>query len=156
MIALENPIKAGTIFTRLKVIERTDEKKHNYYVYKCLCVPCNKIVYVRSDNLRNGEVRSCGCLHDELFQRNVRRAYEKNFKDGTSIPKIKSNELQRNNTSGVPGVSWHKKARKWQARIAFRGKTYCLGYYDDLEKAKEARELAKKEIHTNYLNSTSQ
>lgn len=157
MIHLEKPIDPGTIFNRLKVIERTDEKKHNYYIYKCLCVPCNKDVFVRSDMLRNGDVESCGCIHDELFQKNVKKAYKNNFKDGTSISKLKSTKLQKNNTSGVQGVTWHKKSGKWQVRISFKGKAYQLGYYDDLERAKEVREIAKKEFHTNYLeNTTSQ
>lgn len=154
---LEKPIEPETMFTRLKVIERTDEKSHNCYMYKCLCVNCNKEVMVRSDMLRSGEVKSCGCIHDELLQKNVKKAYENNFKDGTSIPKLKNTKLQKNNTSGVQGVSWHKKTGKWQVRISFKGKSYQLGYYDDLERAKEVRELAKKEFHTNYLeNTTSQ
>lgn len=119
-------------------------------MYRCLC-NCGKEVLVRSDNLRNGEVQSCGCLHDDLLREHVKKAYEKNFVDGTSIPKIKSNKLQANNTSGVKGVTWHNKTGKWCARISFKGITYSLGYFDDIEKAAEARKDAEKELFEKYL-----
>ena len=49
------------------------------------------------------------------------------------------------NTSGVKGVSWHKRLKKWQAYIKVNKKTKSLGYYKDLELAesvvREARDL---------------
>lgn len=36
---------------------------------------------------------------------------------------------QRNNTSGVMGVSWHKTRRKWQASVQINGKQNHLGYF---------------------------
>lgn len=149
---MEKLIDKDTMFGRLKVIERTDDKKHNCYLYKCLCTNCNKIVNIRSDRLRNGEAQSCGCIHDELLREKVKKAYKNNFKDGTSLPKLKSTKPQKNNTSGVLGVSWHKASNKWCTRISFKGKSYSLGYYDDIDDAKQAREIAKKELHEKYLN----
>ncbi|EGK12982.1 pathogenesis-related transcriptional factor and ERF protein [Desmospora sp. 8437] len=48
---------------------------------------------------------------------------------------------QRNNkSSGIRGVSWHKKTQKWQAQIKLNGKKIYLGLYKDLNDAKHAAE----------------
>lgn len=41
----------------------------------------------------------------------------------------------RNNTSGYPGVSRHKKSGRWQALIGYGGKQYHLGLFDTPEAA---------------------
>lgn len=58
---------------------------------------------------------------------------------GTNVNRIKNKKVQRNNTSGYTGVIWHSRIGKWTARITFKGKTYNLGYFDDVEKAIEKR-----------------
>lgn len=46
------------------------------------------------------------------------------------------------NTSGVPGVSWHKTKEKWQAYIQKNGRWIHLGYFDDFNDAAKARKDA--------------
>lgn len=41
----------------------------------------------------------------------------------------------KNNTSGYKGVSWHKKSKKWSARIRVHGKRISLGHYHTPEEA---------------------
>jgi hypothetical protein len=41
------------------------------------------------------------------------------------------NRIHSNNTSGFKGVSWHKRDRKWQAKIKFNGIRLHLGYFND-------------------------
>ena len=148
---MEKRIRKNKRFGRLKVIERTDEKKHDCYMYRCVC-DCGKEVLVRSDMLRSGDVQSCGCLHDDLLMQNVKKAYARNFVDGTNISKISNKNIQRNNTSGYKGVTWHKGTGKWVARIHFKGKSHSLGYYADIEQARKAREIAEKELFEKFLN----
>jgi hypothetical protein len=38
-------------------------------------------------------------------------------------------------TSEYPGVSWHKRARKWRADIRYKGVTYYLGLFEIEEDA---------------------
>lgn len=38
---------------------------------------------------------------------------------------------RNDNTSGYKGVIWHKRAKKWWARIHINGKQIDLGYFDD-------------------------
>jgi HNH endonuclease/AP2 domain len=39
------------------------------------------------------------------------------------------------NTSGYPGVSWHKKSKAWVVRVMKNGKSYLVGYFKDIELA---------------------
>lgn len=144
-------IPNGTMFGRLKVIGIGHHEKGKGYWYLCEC-GCNKrtVVEVHRRNLLQGYVTSCGCVHDELFKKNSKKAKKKMFVKGTAVPQAINDKIPKNNTSGVKGVSWHKKNRKWQVRIQFQGKLYHLGYYDDIETAKEVREKAKKEIQKDF------
>lgn len=46
--------------------------------------------------------------------------------------------MQRNNTSGHKGVSWHKRLNKWIANISEDGTLVHLGYYDSVDEAATA------------------
>lgn len=55
----------GERFGRLAVLGPTDKRNHRRVVWRCEC-DCGNIVEVDGSYLRNGDTRSCGCLHDEL------------------------------------------------------------------------------------------
>ncbi len=144
-------IPSGAKYNHLTVIKIGNYEKGRGYWYWCEC-DCEKHtrLEVRRDMLVSGEVSSCGCAHDELFQKNVKKAYENNFVQKTSVPKIAYENLQKNNTSGTKGVSWHKHVGKWQVSIQFQGVKYNFGYYDDIEKAKDVRKTAEEELHKDF------
>lgn len=48
---------------------------------------------------------------------------------GTNLGRIKNKKIQKNNTSGCTGVSFHTCKGQWYARIAFKGKNYNLGIF---------------------------
>jgi HNH endonuclease/AP2 domain len=57
-----------------------------------------------------------------------------------------------NNTSGVMGVSWHKKQQKWSARIMVNKKPIQLGSFEDKEEAIKVRKEAEQKygFHDNH------
>lgn len=64
-----------------------------------------------------------------------------------------SNEMQsinkgmfRNNTSGVKGVTFDKKNKKWKAYIYSNNEFIYLGLYEDIEEAKQVRLEAEKTV----------
>lgn len=59
-------LAAGMRFGRLTVVEKTDQKDKwgKCYLWRCHC-DCGKEKLVASTMLRNGNVRSCGCLQAE-------------------------------------------------------------------------------------------
>ena len=52
-----------------------------------------------------------------------------------------------NNSTGYPGVSWYKQARKYVARIRVDGCRKHLGYFDDPQEAYQAYLDAKIKYH---------
>lgn len=48
------------------------------------------------------------------------------------------NGLSANNTSGVRGVDWDKRGRKWRARVMVNQKHVCLGSFSNIKDAEEA------------------
>lgn len=69
----------------------------------------------------------------------------------TNVGRIKNKKIQKNNTSGCSGVSWHSRMGRWSARISFKGKTYNLGYFDRLEDAIAKRKSAEKKTFDEFL-----
>lgn len=58
-------IAPGQVFGRLTVIRETEERAFKNIVYECCC-QCGNIVHVRGSMLKNGQVKSCGCLRAEI------------------------------------------------------------------------------------------
>ena len=66
-----------------------------------------------------------------------------------------------NNATGVRGVSWHKRNRKFVAHVRLGGKRYNAGCYDTLEEAEAAviakrRELFTHDDHADWANTTEE
>lgn len=75
-----------------------------------------------------------------------------NLRDVTMEENKKNRKMNKNNTSDVAGVYWHKEERKWIARIQVNKKRKLLGLFDDINLAKQAREYAKLKygFHPNH------
>lgn len=67
----------------------------------------------------------------------------------------RNKRLYKVNKTGVSGVRWHKKARKWVAGIQSEGKNVHLGLFVDFDKAVKARRDAelKYGYHENHGES---
>ncbi len=65
---------------------------------------------------------------------------------------MKNKSMQKNNISGVTGVSWNKNRMKWQAQISVNGKIIYLGIFSDFNSAVSARKVAENrhEFHRNH------
>ena len=138
----------GKRFGRLVAIEPTEKRKNSSVVWKCRC-DCGNITYAPSDQLTRLLIKSCGCLHSEVSSnhaKNIRKnAYEiLGLHDGTMDCRL-NNTIPSNNSTGVRGVS-RRQNGKYFAQIIYKGKNYCLGTFEDLEQAKEARKIAEKKI----------
>ena len=62
-------------------------------------------------------------------------------------------KLYKNNTSGVPGVSFDASASKWRAYISFNGKKIRLGNFSSFQDAVDARRLAEHSYDFSSLTS---
>jgi hypothetical protein len=65
-----------------------------------------------------------------------------NLRPATQQQQLQNRGISSRNTSGVTGVGWDKKAKKWRAEIGVDYETIHLGYFDTLDEARKAREAA--------------
>ena len=65
----------------------------------------------------------------------------------------RNSKLSSKNTSGIRGVSLHKKTNKYVARIYYDNKHKHIGYFDSLEEAKIARQTKSREIYGEFQNA---
>ena len=68
----------------------------------------------------------------------------KNIRPCRPSENYKNRKVNKNNTSGKKGVTWHKCANKWQAMIMFNGRQIYLGKFKDLDEAANAYKKAEK------------
>jgi len=59
-----------------------------------------------------------------------------NLRDVPACINQRNSPMQRNNTSGVTGVNWHKIAKKWRAEVKVNSKRIYLGLFSDILEAK--------------------
>ncbi len=71
-----------------------------------------------------------------------------NIRPATRDENSKNKTKCKNNTSGIMGVGWSKRSKKWQARINVDKKRIHLGYFKKFEDAVKVR--MKAEIKYNY------
>ena len=138
----------GMRFGKLTCLELSREKDNSGNTqWLCRC-DCGKETVVGQTSLQNGRTKSCGCLSTE----NITGKME--FIDGTSVKKIEA-RMNRppimSNTSGYNGVYLNRRTGKWSAQITFKGKTYYLGSYNDIQAAVKARKRGE-EMYDNFLN----
>lgn len=60
----------GLRFGRLTVLSITPKRHNRCVIWLCKC-DCGKTVEAQGSYLRNGETKSCGCLHDETISKNL-------------------------------------------------------------------------------------
>ena len=144
----------GRRFGRLTVIafHGYSESKKSSALWMCKC-DCGKNKVVKGGNLtnknRSSQTLSCGCLREETLK--TSSSLQAIHFEGTHIGRIKNKKIAENNTSGKTGVIFCKKYKKWNARISFKGKRYCLGYHAQLSDAIEARKKAESIVHDEFV-----
>lgn len=140
----------GQRYGQLTVL-RPAENIGNRTAWVCRC-DCGRETIVKTAHLRNGHVKSCGCLADEINSaKNGGIQCRLTYIDGTCVEMLQAKSVRKNNTSGVPGVDWLKTAQRWRASICFKGKRYYLGKFSHFEDAVHARKRAEELTHEAFL-----
>ena len=68
---------------------------------------------------------------------------------------LRNSKNSSNNTSGVKGVYWFKRTKRWGAGITIFGKDHHLGYYDDFDDAVCARLAGEQSVNWHGCDSSS-
>jgi hypothetical protein len=75
-----------------------------------------------------------------------------NLREATQSQNQQNRGLNKNNTSGVKNVYWHKKTQKWIADLRYNGKKKNFGSYSTLEEAKKVVEQFRNINHKEFAN----
>ena len=146
----------GEKYGLLTIIEDTGQRRKNGggVVWKCQC-DCGNIVLRSQDTIHQSLIRgfviSCGCKRSKAIgqrEKNnpvrIEKARESLGQiDGTTMVGIGEQKLRKNNTSGVRGVSWSKRDKKWRARIMIR-RTDISKLFETKEQAIEYRKYLEE------------
>ncbi|MGF3113198.1 hypothetical protein [Facklamia sp. P9177] len=156
-MARTSKIKAGDRFGRLTVLRKTDKKIKGNFLWECEC-ECGNTCLVKTCNLNNGKVVSCGCYHDEGYKHfdKIRPLGTKKLQeariDGTSIYNINS-KVPITNTTGYKGIS-KGQYKKYRVTLQFQKKQYSGGEYDDLQEAIKARKALEDKYFKPIIDKT--
>lgn len=75
-----------------------------------------------------------------------------NLRECTRSQNSYNSSIRSDNTSGVKGVSWHKKLQKWRVRIYIDGKETNFGVFDSLEDATFIAKEARRKYHGEFAH----
>lgn len=78
-----------------------------------------------------------------------------NLRLATQSENMRNQRKNARNTSGVPGVGWHKRHRKWRTHIRVYGKQTHLGYFTDFDDAVAARKAAEAKYFGEFSHDAS-
>jgi len=139
-------------FGNLTVLEETNNRADNgSIVWKCKC-DCGNVIEVSSKRLVNKIVVSCGCYQKERQKYSMKKLHKKQSFANTNIDLVKKETANSNSKTGVRGVCWINSKKKYKAFIYLNKNYHFLGYYDDIEKAKKARNDAEEKYFKPILN----
>lgn len=76
-----------------------------------------------------------------------------NLRQASRFQNAKNVKLRSDNVTGFKGVSWHKRANKFYARIAHNGKQIYIGLFLTAEDANRAYREKAKELFGDFCRS---
>lgn len=140
----------GKKLGRLTVTSYAGRKRGKTY-WNCLC-ECGNTTVADAYSLKNGSIVSCGCRRLETITMGQDTIRNSDI-DGTNLKFISpERKLNRNNTTGIRGVSFITSKQKYRAQITFKGKAISLGDFDKIDDAAEARKQAEEELFNTFLD----
>jgi HNH endonuclease/AP2 domain len=76
-----------------------------------------------------------------------------NLRPATRSLNMANAAKHRDNASGYKGVSWHRRQRRWNARVTKNGKTINLGSYETAQDAHEVYMGAAKHLFGEFARA---
>ena len=142
----------GQVFGRLTVLGRSEKRGHRGArttpLWECRCT-CGNITYRATDSLKREGHRMCEDCRAAFATQKARDAA--GYVGGTQLSRIVDMQPPSVNSSGVRGVQYDKRAKKFRARLKFKGKLMNFGSYENFEDAVAARKAAELEYYGTFL-----
>lgn len=74
----------------------------------------------------------------------------KNLRLATRSQNGANRALQSNNTSGIKGVHWAARSKKWKAQVSVGGRVKSLGYFESIDDATAAYRAATEQYFGSF------
>lgn len=125
---MPNPIDIKNIkFGSLLALEPTDERSHNWIVWRCVC-DCGREHLVAGALLKNGNTTSCGCLRREKARARMKThglSYTKLYK---CQKESRRRSRKRSNGDSLTAVQTEDIIRFYEGKCV-----YCFEKYSHLD-----------------------
>jgi len=131
----------GQRFNRLTVIKDTGDRSNDSRIFWLCQCDCGNLTKVRSNNLKSGQVKSCGCLRQEITQsNNIKNQIHGDAKKGKIARLYRIWRDMKGRCKYVYDISykWYggkgiKVCNEWQISYqAFKNWALASGYNDNL------------------------
>ena len=73
-----------------------------------------------------------------------------NLRAATASQNCMNQKISTRNTSGVKGVMWHKRDKKWFVQLRVNSKCHSFGYFEDKELAELVAIEATNKLHKDF------
>lgn len=110
----------------------------------CRC-DCGTERVVTAKSLTSGESHSCGCVTTAKAKQRLSSSIGRY--EGTTISKLTKDTPTKSSKTGVRGVYWSKREKKYIAKIGVQNKSITIGRFDTLEEAAAARKAAEQKYY---------
>ena len=139
----------GQRYGLLTVIGLSRERRGDEPLLACQC-DCGNACFQTRHDLVSGKAKSCGCEAARVRKQNFYGSIH--LVDGTCVERIAAKVVQRNNTSGYPGVYYNPRNGKWIALITFKKQRYYLGQFALKQDAIDQRKRYER-MHDEFVEA---
>jgi hypothetical protein len=73
-----------------------------------------------------------------------------NLRSATTSQNAMNQKISTKNSSGIKGVRWHKRDKKWYVQLSANSKRHSFGYYEDKELAEMVAIEATNKLHKEF------
>lgn len=125
---------SNTETDNFKIIDRAYSKNQRAY-WNCVCKHCGNHIELQSNQIER--YSSCGCKHN--------RSTKERMAEISDPESLKTSRPTAKSTTGVRGVYYNKRKKRYVAYINVNKKTKYLGSSVDLKEAAAIRQKAETE-----------
>ena len=115
-----------------------------YYQNKSIVLKCSRIIFL----LHKGYLAKNKNI-DHIDGNPLNNRVE-NLREATDYENNQNSKLPKNNTSGIKGVYWDKKSKKWRVMMYAYGKNHYFGFFESYDEAVKVAMDARKKLHGEF------
>lgn len=129
------------------------DKIKNYCWRECVDQTNYHYLVARERGEKNKMIKMTSIVVGKYYDHKNHNTFDnrkENLRHATPSENARNKSLQKNNTSGVTGVSYDKSCGKWRAYIREDNKVKYVGYCTDKENAIESRLLSEVQCYGDF------